>query len=86
MNWRTISNSLHDAIVLGLAIVASGVFYVFLILWVCLKTIGLDDQQNQIRVGVIFMVIYSIWGIIYLPKALRKAGLLCGVFEKRNRN
>lgn len=84
MNWRTISNFLHDSIILGLTIVASGAFYSFLILWVCLKTIGLDDQQNQIRIGVIFMSIYSIWGIIYLPKPLRKAGLLCGVFEKRN--
>lgn len=86
MNWRTIFNSLHDAIVLVLTIVASGAFYVFLILWVCLKTVGLDDHQNQIWIGVIFMATYSIWGIIYLPKALRKAGLLRGVFEKKNRN
>lgn len=82
MNRRTISNFLHDAIIIGLAIIASGAFYVFLILWVCLKTIGLDDQHNQIWIGMIFMAIYSIWGLIYFPKALRKAGLLRGAFER----
>ncbi len=86
MNWRIISNYLHDAIVLGLAIIASGAFYIFLILWVCLKVAGLDDQRSQIWIGVIFMVIYSIWGIIYFPAALHKAGMLCGVFERRKRN
>ena len=76
MNWQKIYSTVRTTMIMGGALVGAGGFYAFVIAGICRIVFELEEKTALIWIGVPIFVAFTIWWIIYLPKHLRKAGLI----------
>jgi hypothetical protein len=73
MNWAKLYAFLQKWLVITSASVISGEWG-FILAGICRIFFGLEDATALIGLPLFFIIM--IWGMIYLPAALRKAGML----------
>lgn len=75
MNWQKTRSTAHTIIMVGGLSIGSGIFYAVVVVGICRLVFKLSDN-TALWVGGISFVAFIIWSIIYLPKHLRKVGLI----------
>ena len=75
MNWQKIYSTVRTTMIMGGALVGAGGFYAVVVVGICRLIFKLEDNTALWIGGVVF-VAFTIWGCIYLPRHLRKAGLI----------
>jgi hypothetical protein len=76
MNWQRLYAMLQIWFVISLASVFSAGFYTVIVIGICRKVIGLSDNISVFGIGLPSFIVLLVVFAKYLPKPLRKAGLL----------
>ncbi|WP_375508973.1 hypothetical protein [uncultured Caballeronia sp.] len=76
MNWQRLYAMLQTWFVISLASVFSAGFYTVIVVGICRKVIGLSDSISVFGIGLPFFIVLLVVLVKYLPKPLRKAGML----------
>lgn len=82
MNWRRLYATVQIVGVVGGASIGSAVLYTVMLIGICRRMIGLSDNVSVFAVGLPFFIVLLIVFVKYLPKPLRKAGMLSDDPEK----
>lgn len=75
MNWKKIYYTVRTTMIMGGALVGAGGFYAVVVVAICRLIFKLEDNTT-LWIGGAAFVTFAIWGCIYLPRHLRKAGLI----------
>lgn len=82
MNWRRLyAVSQTVGVVGGISVGAAG-FYTVIVIGICRKILGLSDNFSLFGIGFPFFIILLLIFLKYLPRRLRKAGMLSDEPEK----
>ena len=76
MNWRRLYATLQIGFVICLASLFSAGFYTVVVIGICRRVIGLSDGVSMYAIGLPFFIVLLGVFVKYLPKPLRKAGML----------
>ena len=76
LNRRRVLATLQISVVLGGLIIGAGSLYATIIAGIFRYIFGLDEGTALLWIGGPIFLIFSVWGVIYLPSPLRKAGIL----------
>lgn len=82
MIWRRLYATVQIVGVVGGASIGSAVLYTVMLIGICRRMIGLSDNVSVFAVGLPFFIVLLIVFVKYLPKPLRKAGMLSDDPEK----
>jgi hypothetical protein len=82
MNWRRLYATLQIWFMVFLASVFSAGCWSFLVAGLCRIALRLDDNQSMLMIGLPLFIILFVLFVRYLPKPLRKAGMLSDDPEK----
>jgi hypothetical protein len=76
VNWRRLYAVIQIVGVVGGISVGGAGFFAVIVIGVCRKLIGLDDDVAIFAIGLPFFVVLAVVFAKYLPGRLRKAGML----------
>ena len=76
MNWKRLYATLQIGFVIFLASFFCAGFYTVVVIGVCRRIIGLSDGVSVFAIGLPFFIALLAVFVKYLPKPLRKAGML----------
>jgi hypothetical protein len=76
MSWRRILESERAITIVGSLAVGSSGFYAFVAAGLCRNIFDLNENMALLWIGVPLFVVLLIVRIYFLPKQLRKAGLI----------
>jgi hypothetical protein len=76
VNWRKILAAERNITIVGSIAVGSSGVYAFIVAGLCRILLGLDENIALLWIGIPLFVVLTILHIYFLPKQLRKAGLI----------
>jgi hypothetical protein len=76
MNWRRLCAVIQICMVVGGAAVVGAIFWAMVVTGICRIAFGLDEDRAMLYVFVPLCVAIAVCLIRFLPKRLRKAGML----------
>jgi hypothetical protein len=76
MNWRRLYAVMQIIGVVGGASTGAAGFYTVIVIGICRRAIGLSDNISVFGIGLPSFIVLLVVLIRYLPKPLRKAGIL----------
>ncbi|SIO44082.1 hypothetical protein [Paraburkholderia phenazinium] len=76
MNWKRLYATLQIGFVVCLASFFSAGCYTVVVIGICRRLIGLSDGVSVFAIGLPFFIVLLAVFVKYLPKPLRKAGML----------
>ncbi|MBC8740078.1 hypothetical protein F6X40_25630 [Paraburkholderia sp. UCT31] len=82
MNWHRLYATAQTWFVVALASIVSSGFYTVVVIGVCRRVVGLSDNVSIFAIGLPFFVVLLFVFASFLPKPLRKAGMLSDDPEK----
>ncbi|WP_193099934.1 hypothetical protein [Burkholderia sp. Z1] len=82
MNWRRLYAVSQIVGVVGGASIAASGFYAVIVIGICRKLIGLGENISVFAIGIPFFIVVLAVFVKYLPRHLRKAGMLSDDPEK----
>ncbi|WP_157658636.1 hypothetical protein [Burkholderia ubonensis] len=82
MNWRRLYATTQIYGVVGGVAVGGAGCWAFLVAGLCRIAFDLDDNESMLLIGLPFFIVLLIVFVKYLPKPLRKAGMLSDNPEK----
>ncbi|MEJ2768268.1 hypothetical protein [Mycetohabitans sp. B46] len=82
MNWRRLYAVSQIVGVVGSVSVGAAGFYAVIVIGVCRKLIGLSDNVSVFAIGFPFFIVLLVVFVKYLPRRLRKLGVLSDEPEK----
>ncbi|HEX7685884.1 MAG TPA: hypothetical protein VF446_20485 [Trinickia sp.] len=76
MNWKRLYATLQIWLMVFLVSAAAAGCYAVVVIGICRRLIGLSDNVSVLAIGLPVFIIILLVFIKYLPKPLRKAGML----------
>jgi hypothetical protein len=78
LNWQRLYAVIQIVGVVGGISVGGAGFYTVLVIGICRRMIGLSDNVSTFAIGLPLFLLLLMVFVRYLPKRLRKAGMLSG--------
>lgn len=76
MNWRRLYATSQIVGVVGGASIAASGFYAVIVIGICRRLIGLSENISIFAIGIPLFIVLLVVFVKYLPRRLRKAGVL----------
>jgi len=76
MNVQKIYTAVRTTIIVGGIVVGTGIAWATVIAGLCRIVFKLGENEALLWIGIPAFVLYMCWGVVYLPKEMRKAGFI----------